>query len=216
LRNLKRDGNMGKQAVDEHKRCQGSVAFNAAAVEGAARDALVIILQVFLERLKQGGRFDGFLDPADSGVGFLWFKIVYDKSGSPVASEFYMRKGGQRKLTESKRQKLEEALQAVGSAHGREDACRASVTLIDNDVGDDLIPTPLLEMRHEGEKQAAFVAQRDRRRRNRAVTSVTLCSISSCAGVHLHCLRELPCRDEPQQVANHRKRFAACLFHRVL
>jgi hypothetical protein len=153
------------KAVDEHKRCQGRLCYSPEADAGSAGEALVLVLQVFLEQLKQGGRFSGYLDPSVAGVGLLWMKTEHDERGLPRVSEFYMRKGGQRKFTESKRQKLEEALRALGRghAHGRQHTTSVSVRLIDNDVGDDAMPGPLLEMHCRGEMQgdAVVCSQQD-------------------------------------------------------
>ena len=70
-------------------------------------------MHVFLEKLSKGGRQDGFLDPATTeGLGLMWATVSWVGSGScsPLDATFYLRKGGARKMTESKRQTMRELM----------------------------------------------------------------------------------------------------------
>jgi len=68
---------------------------------------------MFLEKLKHAGRFDGFFDPSIDDVGMLWLELVCDEKGAPLTTSFYVRKGGARKITESKRRAVEEQMRGV-------------------------------------------------------------------------------------------------------
>jgi hypothetical protein len=91
---------------------------------------------MFLEKLTRGGRFDGFIDPAGDDVGMLWVEVVCDDRGSPLKTSFYIRKGSSRKVTESKRRRMEEVIREM------EGISSISVENISNQMGDD--PLPLL------------------------------------------------------------------------
>jgi len=120
-----------------HKRCKGTVTFQPGAGAEAVDHLLGVLVHVFLEKLTKGGRQDGFLDPTTTeGLGLMWATVTSDGNGnySPLRASFYMRKGGARSITHSKRDMMRNRMLACEGIHD------VSVQTIENELGDDLLP----------------------------------------------------------------------------
>lgn len=91
-------------------------------------------MRVFMEKLKRAGACEGFLDPAAEDLGFLWVEEAWDGRGSPLSTRFYMRKGGSRKISASKRRKMSELLTEVGGA------IQVAVEAIEKEAVEDPLP----------------------------------------------------------------------------
>ena len=120
----------------QRKRCRGRVTFVDNADASAPYTVVEIVTRMFLEKLKRAGSFVGFVDPGEEDVGMLWVKASWNDVGLPTSVDFYIRKGGSRKTTHSKRQRMEDLLRSVSGTD-----C-VSIDTIDNMLGDDPVPPP--------------------------------------------------------------------------
>ena len=101
---------------EQFKRLQGGLTI---AVPKASRaevtDAvLAVLLGEFMARRKNGGRpdkDDPYLDPTDGDLGLMWMMMTWTLTEAKIC--FFMRKGGQRKMSRKQREQLAEKLRGV-------------------------------------------------------------------------------------------------------
>ena len=107
-----------------------------------------VLVHMFLEKLAKGGRQEGFFEPTQDGLGYMMCTVLWGgvESGGcfPLSATFYLRKGGARKITESKRQTLRKL---ILEAEGIDSAI---IEVIDNEQGSD--PWMLVTSEHEDEQ----------------------------------------------------------------